>query len=141
MLQISRSPIIKQHVLRRTIHFRHVDLIRPGFWPATYFTPVDLACNCCQSILIDYTALKCLDNFRAIMGVPITVNSGYRCIEHNRSVGSQDSSLHPQGRAFDIALAGREPSDIIHAAHRAQFRGFGTYQSFIHIDDGPERSW
>lgn len=49
-----------------------------------------------------------LDPIREAYKKPITVNSGYRCIELNRAVGSKDNSQHILGLAADITVGSRE---------------------------------
>ena len=47
-----------------------------------------------------------LDPVRERYGKPIKVNSGYRCLIHNRTVGGVPGSQHVKGEAADIAPAG-----------------------------------
>lgn len=49
-----------------------------------------------------------LDPIREAYKKPIIVNSGYRCIELNRAVGSKDNSQHVLGLAADITVGSRE---------------------------------
>ena len=49
-----------------------------------------------------------LDPIRESYGKPIIVNSGYRCIELNRAVGSKDNSQHTLGLAADITVGSKE---------------------------------
>lgn len=49
-----------------------------------------------------------LDPLREAYKKPITVNSGYRCIELNRAVGSKDNSQHVLGLAADITVGSKE---------------------------------
>lgn len=49
-----------------------------------------------------------LDPIREAYKKPITVNSGYRCIELNRAVGSKDNSQHTLGLAADITVGSKE---------------------------------
>lgn len=43
-----------------------------------------------------------LDPAREKLGRPIMVNSGFRCVVHNRKVGGAASSQHMRGEAADI---------------------------------------
>ena len=45
---------------------------------------------------------KVLDPLRAALGMPITVNSGYRNAELNRAVGGMWNSQHMKGQAADV---------------------------------------
>lgn len=49
-----------------------------------------------------YLAQHILEPLREEWGGPITINSGYRSADHNRSVGGSATSLHLQGLAVDI---------------------------------------
>lgn len=49
-----------------------------------------------------------LDPIREAYKKPIIVNSGYRCIELNRAVGSKDNSQHVLGLAADITVGSKE---------------------------------
>lgn len=135
------EPVIPQRAYRRALFFPSINLIKPGFWTFAYFHPAEIACRHCGGILLDYNAMSCLDRFRHLIRQPITVTSGYRCIVHNRNVGSQDSSFHPQGRAFDLICPPDQQQWWQQIATRAGFSGFGFYDTFIHVDDGPRRVW
>ncbi len=37
------------------------------------------------------------------LGVPVRVNSGYRCPEHNRNIGGSPNSQHMNGNAADLS--------------------------------------
>lgn len=39
---------------------------------------------------------------RNLLGVPILITSGYRCLELNRAIGSKDNSHHVKGYAVDF---------------------------------------
>lgn len=43
-----------------------------------------------------------LEVVRGILGVPIEITSGYRCLAVNRALGSKDTSAHVQGLAADF---------------------------------------
>lgn len=68
-----------------------------------FFRPSEFACKCgCGAEAMSPQFLKVLDRARVIAAVPIIVNSGYRCREHNRHVGGVPNSWHVDGRAADI---------------------------------------
>lgn len=46
-----------------------------------------------------------LDPVRAVMGIPITVNSGYRSIALNKAVGGVKDSQHTKGLAADLVCS------------------------------------
>ena len=47
-----------------------------------------------------------LEPIRNNFGKPFSPNSGYRCLELNRKLGSRDTSQHTLGQAVDIELPG-----------------------------------
>jgi hypothetical protein len=51
-------------------------------------------------------AAEMLERIRTVLGVPITVTSGYRAPAVNRAVGGVTSSDHTQGHAVDIIAPG-----------------------------------
>lgn len=53
-----------------------------------------------------------LEPIRAMAGRPITPNSGYRCLELNRALGSKDTSQHVKGQAVDIEVPGVSNYDL-----------------------------
>lgn len=48
--------------------------------------------------------LRTLQPLRNFLGLPITVTSGYRSIDVNRAVGSNDTSQHIKGEAVDFRV-------------------------------------
>ena len=47
-----------------------------------------------------------LEPVRNYYGIPFSPNSGYRCLDLNRRLGSSDNSQHVHGQAADIELPG-----------------------------------
>lgn len=43
-----------------------------------------------------------MQRVRNLLGVPVQITSGYRCLELNRAIGSDDTSQHPLGLAADF---------------------------------------
>jgi uncharacterized protein YcbK (DUF882 family) len=76
------------------------------------------------------------------------VFSAYRSPETNAMLaretrGVARNSLHMQGMAIDIGVAGYRPTDIARVAWSMQRGGVGFYgrSNFVHVDVGPVRSW
>jgi len=76
------------------------------------------------------------------------VISGYRSAQTNELLRSQSSgvalrSLHMEGRAIDVRLAGVDCSDLAAAALTLGRGGVGYYRrsNFVHLDTGLARSW
>lgn len=78
------------------------------------------------------------------LGTRITVNSAYRNRQYNASVGGASNSKHMYGKAMDLAYigsSGTERQRMLTAAIEAGAQGIGLYNSFMHIDLGPKRTW
>jgi len=76
------------------------------------------------------------------------VISGYRSAQTNELLRSQSSgvalrSLHMEGRAIDVRMAGVDCGDLAAAALRLGRGGVGYYRrsDFVHLDTGLARSW
>lgn len=132
---------INPNPMRRAIHWPDVDFIERGLWPFRYFRPEEIRSKGDGSILVDYQALEMLDRFRDDIGAPIFVTSAYRDHAHNAAVGSQPTSLHRQGRAFDIWVNRVTPYELAQWAALFGWPGIGLYETFVHVDDGSPRRW
>ena len=115
-----------------------------------HFSSHEFACkgtDCCGgSSPVDGRLIDALEEFRTKVGGPVRINSGFRCLIHNRNVGSNDSSQHPRGRAADIAQMNGFTIDemltIIESIDAFSNGGIGKYDDFVHVDvreDGPSR--
>ncbi len=71
-------------------------------------------------------------------GAAITVNSGFRSINHNSSVGGASNSQHMYGIAADIVISGRSVSQAIGYAQTSGFSGIIRYNTFTHVDSRAE---
>jgi uncharacterized protein YcbK (DUF882 family) len=79
---------------------------------------------------------------------PFHIISGYRSPLSNgelsnHSNGVAKNSLHMQGKAVDIRIAGVNTVDVRNAAISLQQGGVGYYASsdFVHVDTGLVRYW
>jgi uncharacterized protein YcbK (DUF882 family) len=96
-------------------------------------------------VLLDYL----YDVARAAGTDPVfSVISGYRSPEtnrmlHERSNGVASKSLHMEGRAIDVRLAGVDCASLAAQALRMQRGGVGYYRQsdFVHLDTGRFRTW
>ena len=76
-----------------------------------------------------------LDSMRHRAGLPIILNSGYRCKEYNQKIGASDTSSHTKGLAFDIACSDPEHRYLyLRAALAVGFTRIGIGHNFIHLD-------
>jgi uncharacterized protein YcbK (DUF882 family) len=82
-----------------------------------------------------------LQVLRDCLGVPITVNSGYRSTSYNSKItGSSKNSQHILGKAADITAKGYTPAQVndrieqlIKSGDMLQ-GGLGSYSTFTHYD-------
>lgn len=84
------------------------------------------------------------DRMARALGTRITVNSGYRDRRYNASIGGASNSKHMYGKAMDLSYIGgsaEERRRMLTAAIEAGAQGIGLYNSFMHIDLGPKRTW
>lgn len=119
----------------------------PAVWPWRYFSPAELASAASSSksdtwLMVDIHAATCLDALRGALGHSLVLTSAYRSPPHNAAVGGGDLSQHLLGRAYDIPWSSiRDRDGFPDHAHRIGFKGFGFYDTFIHIDTGDQRWW
>ena len=109
------------------------------------FKPTEFMCRCgCGNILVDEDLLEILTFVRKQLGVPIIINSGYRCVKHNKAVGGHPNSYHTQGKAADIHVAPPYWAKLINLVLENGIDRIGFYLSpydtlkWIHIDVGPK---
>ena len=103
-----------------------------------YFEMREFACKCCGQLppsaeqnlqaLVDHV----LDPARERLGMPITVNSGYRCPAHNKAVGGVKNSQHLKGEAADITCAdNKRLAEIIEQL--GNYDQLIVYPTFLHV--------
>lgn len=99
------------------------------------FDSEELACKCCGACHLDQNLIDGLQKLRDKIGKPIYVLSGYRCFKHNDEIGGAPTSQHMYGRAADIQCNEIPPKQLMDIAKTIEeFRGFGGYDKFIHVD-------
>jgi uncharacterized protein YcbK (DUF882 family) len=101
-------------------------------------------CGCDMPLEVYENIIKLasqLQFLRDYTGRPITINSAYRCPEHNAKIsGSSKKSQHMLGKAADITIQSLKPAevymiieDLIDMGHMLQ-GGLGLYDTFVHYD-------
>lgn len=109
------------------------------------FNESEFACKHCGENKIDDRVLVMAQTIRDALGVPVRVNSGYRCPEHNANVGGVKGSKHTLGKAADLScsLGSAKMFETV-----KQLKAEGKlpdldycikYKTFIHIDCGGKR--
>ena len=89
----------------------------PVRYTPRYFKADEFKCPDCGEVKVAVGLIMLLDVLRAVLGVPIRINSGYRCATRNKAVGGSDRSRHMLGCAADLALP--------------QGLGFGTFKQKV----------
>lgn len=62
-----------------------------------HFSRKEFECRCCGRLVLDDNLLDGLEALRKLAGVPVVVNAGYRCRQHNQEVGGVPNSEHTRG--------------------------------------------
>ena len=81
-----------------------------------------------------------LQELRAFVGVPIKINSAYRSLEYNASIGGTNSSQHLFAKAADIVVKGKTPAQVatmiklLILEGKMKQGGIGVYDTFTHYD-------
>lgn len=97
------------------------------------FNLKEFQCSCCGTVKIDPELVRRLQAMRDELGVPIIVNSGYRCPAHNKAVGGAKDSQHLVGKAADIT-ARDLPRLMLLAEKYFHDQGLGLYKNYVHVD-------
>ena len=109
-----------------------------------WFKEKEFACKCCGQLPLstgsgqapreNVKALvsEVLDPVREKLGMPIVVNSGYRCEKHNKDVGGVKNSQHLKGEAADIHCQDNERLKQL-IIENGKFDQLITYPTFLHV--------
>lgn len=103
-----------------------------------HFSEDEMKCPCCNVCTMDQYFMDKLERYRAGLGFPLKVNSGYRCAKHNEEIGGASSSRHLVGRAADICWIDKTATQKYHMVMQAKavgFTGIGIAKTFIHVDN------
>ena len=94
---------------------------------------------------MDADFLRMIDVARGIAGIPFKINSGFRTVARNKSVGGTSNSSHLKGMAADIHCTDSVSRlKIVNAAFSVGFTRIGIAKTFIHIDNDdskPSACW
>ena len=90
--------------------------------------------------------ISMLDIARKKYGKSMTINSGYRTLEHNEKVGGKPASSHLKGLAVDIACNNSvDRFKLYDILREVGFKRIGVGKTFIHVDidknKSPEVFW
>lgn len=145
---------LKDAVANDRFYAKKSDATTAGdFWSEIrYFRREEFRCKCSGKYCNGFPAepaeetVKIADEIRRRAGVPITVNSGVRCVRHNAEVGGVANSNHLLGEAVDLHCA-LSPSELAGIAEEVTAQmipgrgGIGIYPWGIHVDNGVYSRW
>lgn len=121
-----------------------------------HFISSEFNCPCtnCNETLINTDLVAGLERMREALGVPLRINSGYRCAEYQHALSLRGyetaigTSQHTLGNAADVMSASdfgaTTGADLANAArHAANFMAIGTGHGWIHVDTRTDkfRNW
>tara|TARA_Y100000592_G_scaffold101000_1_gene184419 strand:+ start:4965 stop:5351 length:387 start_codon:yes stop_codon:yes gene_type:complete len=116
------------------------------------FKPNEFYCKCGKCLGAPPNAYAtrhlawALQKIRNAAGVPLKINSAYRCQEHNESVGGAKNSQHLSGIAADLKPLGcstEELHEVIESLVDSKHippGGLGLYNTFVHYDIRPGKA-
>ena len=113
-----------------------------------HFKVSEFACKHCGDNKIDQRVINMAEEIRQKLGVPVRINSGYRCETHNKNVGGVKGSKHTKGLAADLscslgAAAMKKAVQDLRAEGKLQDLDYCIKygkKNFIHIDCGGKRN-
>ena len=103
-----------------------------------WFKEKEFACKCCGQLPplarenVKALVREVLDPVCEKLGMPIVVNSGYRCEKHNKDVGGVKNSQHLRGEAADIHCSDNERLKQL-IIENGKFDQLITYPTFLHV--------
>ena len=81
-----------------------------------------------------------LQVLRDYLGVPISINSAYRSLEHNRNIKGSTNSQHLLAKAADIVVESKTPEQVANiikyliSEGKMTQGGLKAYNTFTHYD-------
>ena len=100
-----------------------------------HFSKKEFDCQCgCGTGTINAILVQKLELVRQEYGKPMRINSGIRCLEHNRSIGSKDTSSHIKCVAADVGCTDMTARHELLQILLKYFKRTGVHKQFIHVD-------
>lgn len=104
------------------------------------FSSKEMECKCgCGICNVSMEFIDLLQMVRDLCEIPFTITSGCRCLKHNRSIGSKDTSDHVtskkiQCEGVDIVCNNSEDRFVIvEAATLCMMPRIGISKHFVHL--------
>lgn len=118
-------------------------------WRWKNFSRGKLACQHCGEEGVTEAFMDVLQGLRDELGIPLIVNSGYRCPQHPIEAAKAQPGEHSYGECADIRIANPAAKKLVDAAVIAGVPRIGISQAagkprFIHIGISttlPEAIW
>ena len=109
-----------------------------------YFQAKEFQCRCgraeCDASAMKPIFVAKLNALRHVWGEPLVVSSGARCPFWNKQVGGSPRSQHLLGNAADLIVPKAKHAAFVELATACNLVAVaGT--GFVHVDDGPKRTW
>lgn len=104
---------------------------------STNFKVKEFACSDKTDVIfIAPKLVTVLQKVRTYFGKPVTINSGYRTVAHNKAVKGATYSQHLYGTAADITVKGVSPKVVAAYVEKLMPKtgGIGIYDTFVHVD-------
>lgn len=107
----------------------------------SYFGSDEFSCKCgCGDKVMDDAFMVKLNLARHTSNIPYIINSGKRCLKHNKSVGGSPDSSHLRGLAADIKADDfRTRFKIMLGLLHTGFSRIGISKKFLHVDSDPAK--
>lgn len=106
----------------------------------------EFLCHCCQggADIVKQELMVKLQKLRNDFGKPMVVDCGYRCPQHNASVGGARDSAHLYGEAADIADPKQLLREFLSTPGTLEYYGlwaedFGHTQTWVHLQIRPAK--
>ena len=109
------------------------------------FKVSEFACKCGCGNKVKQSIIDLCQKIRTKAGIPVRVNSGYRCEKHNAKVGGVSGSQHCAGVAADLSCAKGAKflistvKELYEAGEIPELKFCKEYKSWIHVDCGKTR--
>jgi len=110
---------------------------------------VDCKCGKCEGGSLRFEVAELFQKIRVAVDGPVVVGSAIRCLHHNRSIGSKDTSRHVEGLALDLYTpAGYNLNTFYQLCDKLMGHkgGLGRYESWnsggggLHVDCRKKRA-
>ena len=93
-------------------------------------------CGACYMSTVDYELVNVVQAGCDYFDTSVHINSGNRCLAHNKAIGGHPNSYHTKSMAADVVYKDVSPELTASYFRRTYLGryGIGEYDSFTHID-------